>query len=73
MDLDDMEDLSGIIKDLEVKIHKASKKNQRKSKRFLKRWTYYGDEGYGKAIEMSKEIFLGASDFDDFVKAEVVK
>jgi len=73
MDLDDLEDFSGIMKDLEVKIHKASKKNLRKSRRFLKRWTYHSDEGHGKAIEMSKEIFLGASDFDDFVKAEVVK
>jgi hypothetical protein len=42
--------------------------------RFLKKWTYADSwDNYSKAHTMGKEIFLGAADFDDFVKAEVVK
>ena len=42
--------------------------------RFLKKWTFTDPwDNYSKAHTMGKEIFLGAADFDDFVKAEVVK
>jgi len=69
---DELLDLSNLIQGHRIKRYgKISKYTKDK---FLKKWTYTGSwENYSKAHTMGKEIFLGAADFDDFVKAEVVK
>lgn len=67
---EDEDGLSLFSSEFEKRLLKASK---RRNKRVLKHWCYGSSEAYKKANQMSKDIFLGASDFDDFVKAEVVK
>jgi len=65
------DDIPNDVSDFLVRHRKVVKSRQNK---FLKKWTYTGSwENYSKAHTMGKEIFLGAADFDDFVKAEVVK
>lgn len=55
-------------------VFRNRKVSKSRKNKFLKKWTYSGSwENYSKAHTMGKEIFLGAADFDDFVKAEVVK
>lgn len=59
--------------DLSTAIRRASRR-KRVFKQFLKSWPVDSFEAHHKkASIMNQEIFFGATDFDDFVKAEVVK
>ena len=73
MNFDDDNFLNVDFDELEDTLRRIGRVRRRKSNRFMNKWTYDGEEGFTKANEMSKEIFLGASDFNDFIKAEVVK
>ena len=73
MNFDDDNFLNVDFDELEDTLRRIGRVRRRRSNRFMNKWTYDGDEGFTKANEMSKEIFLGASDFNDFIKAEVVK
>lgn len=53
----------------------GSKVRKRKSRKFNKTWTWMGQEMPAPELEgnMEKKIFLGASDFEDYIKSEVIK
>jgi hypothetical protein len=70
MDLEE-DYLSGL--DLDT-VLKRVKRKSRNNDRFMRHWPLGSYEGHNKkASMMNQDIFLGATDFDDFVKAEVVK
>ena len=48
---------------------------KRKSQKFNKTWSWMGQEMPAPAFEgnMENKIFLGASDFEDYIKSEVIK
>jgi len=55
-----------------LKAYKVAKRRSRKS--FNKTWSWMGQEMPSPELEnMEKKIFLGASDFEDYIKSEVIK
>ena len=62
-----------------IKRHKKFRKIRKAPQRFLNRWTWQVDDGFNpkllktKGNTMSDNIFLGASDVEDFLSAEIMQ
>jgi hypothetical protein len=66
-------DLAEII-DLPESLKGLRLRPRRRVRKFAKNWAWMGQEVPAPELEnMEKKIFLGASDFEDYIKSEVVK